>query len=285
MTTYAITGATGPLGRLVIDALLAGGVAAADIVAIARTPSKAADLAARGVVVREGDYSRPETLPAALRDVTNLLLISGNEVGRRVPQHTAVIEAARAAGVARIAYTSILRADSTELSLAAEHKATEIALRESGVPFTLLRNGWYTENYTGQLGQYLERGEILGAAGDGRIAAATRADYAAAAAAALTGEGHDNAVYELGGTPFTLTELATTITEVTGTKVVYRDVTVPELAGVLQSAGLDEGTAHFVAGLDEAIAHGDLDAPDDDLIRLIGRPGTPPADAVRAAAS
>ncbi|MER5620053.1 SDR family oxidoreductase [Streptosporangium sp. NPDC002544] len=285
MTTYAITGATGPLGRLVIDALLAKGVPASDVVAIARTPPKAADLAARGVVVREGDYSRPETLPAALRDVTNLLLISGNEVGRRVPQHTAVIEAARAAGVARIAYTSILRADSSELSLAAEHKATEIVLRESGVPFTLLRNSWYTENYTGQLGRYLERGEILGAAGDGRISAATRADYAAAAAAALTGEGHDNAVYELGGTPFTLTELATTITEVTGTKVVYRDVTVPELAGVLQSAGLDEGTAHFVAGLDGAIARGGLDTPGDDLSRLIGRPGTPPADAVRAAAS
>ncbi|WP_326643853.1 hypothetical protein OG884_08540 [Streptosporangium sp. NBC_01755] len=158
-------------------------------------------------------------------------------------------------------------------------------LRESGVPFTLLRNGWYTENYTGQLGQYLERGEILGAVGDGRIAAATRADYAAAAAAVLTDEGHDNAVYELGGTPFTMEELAATITEVTGTKVVYRDITVPELAGVLQSAGLDEGTAHFVASLDEATARGDLDTPGDDLGRLIGRPGTSPADAVRATTS
>ena len=174
MTTYAVTGATGHLGRLVVDELLARGVPAADVVAVVRNPGKATDLAARGVDVREGDYDRPETLPGALAGVQRLLLVSGSEVGQRVPQHTAVIEAAKAAGVQRIAYTSVLRADSTSLPIAPEHVATEQVLRESGVPFTVLRNGWYTENYTGQLDRYLATGEIVGATANGRISAATR---------------------------------------------------------------------------------------------------------------
>ncbi len=283
MTTYAVTGATGHLGRLVIEELLARGVPAADVVAVVRNPGKATDLAAHGVQVREGDYDRAETLPAALAGVDRLLLVSGSEVGRRVPQHTAVIEAAKAAGVQRVAYTSLLKADSTTLPIAAEHVATEQVLRESGLPFTVLRNGWYTENYTGQMDQYLATGEIVGATGGGRVSAATRADYAAAAAAALLAEDADGVVHELGGPAVTFDDLAAALTEVTGTPVVHRDVPVDQLVAGLQQAGLDEGTAGFVAAIDVSIAGGALHTDSDDLARLLGRPATPLVDAVRAA--
>ena len=284
MTTYAVTGATGHLGALALEALLERGVAPADLVAVARTPSKAADLAARGITVREGDYSRPETLPAALAGVDVLLLVSGSEAGQRIAQHAAVVEAAKAAGISRVVYTSITRADTSTIVLAPEHLATEELLRGSGMAYTILRNDWYTENYTDQIGGYLARGAIVGAAGDGRVAAAPRADYAAAAAVVLTEEGHAGATYELAGQrPFTLKELAAAITEASGTTVVYQDVTVAELVDILKGAGLDEGTAGFVAALDEATARGELDSTSDDLARLIGRPTTPLADAVRAA--
>lgn len=283
MPTYGVTGASGHLGRLVVENLLDRGVPATEIVAIARNTEKAVDLAARGVVVRHADYSRPQTLPAALAGVRRLLLVSGNEVGQRVAQHTAVIEAAKAAGVERTAYTSILRADTTGNPLAPEHKATEEVLTASGMPYTLLRHSWYTEVYTDQLPQYLERGEILGAAGSGRVSAVPRIDYAAAAATVLTGDGHDNAVYELGGTPFTFPELAAAITEATGTKVVYRDLPAAEYTAALESSGLDAGSARFVAALDESIARGELETTPDTLIRLIGRPTTPLVEAVRMA--
>ena len=284
MTTYAVTGATGHLGRLAIDALLERGTAAAaDVVAIVRTPAKAADLAQRGVTVRVGDYARPETLPAALADVDVLLLVSGNEVGQRVAQHAAVIDAAKRAGVARIVYTSLLRADSSQIVLAPEHKATEQLLHSAGLPFTILRNGWYLENYTAQIADHLARGTIVGAAGEGRISAASRADFAAAAAAVLIEDGHENAVYELGGPAFTLKELAAEISELSGRTVVYQDVSVAELTGILSGAGLDAGTAGFVAALDEAIARGELYTASTELSRLIGRPTTPLADVVRAA--
>ena len=282
MTVYAVTGATGRLGRLVVGELLARGVPATDLVAVVRTPSKAADLAVRGVQVREGDYSRPETLPSALAGVQRLLLISGSEPGGRVAQHTAVIEAAQAAGVERITYTSILKADDTSNPLAGEHQATEQVLRASGIPVTLLRNGWYTENYTEQLAQYLEQGEIVGAAGDGKVSAATRADFAAAAAAALLADDEGDVVHELGGQAFTFGELAATISDVTGTKVAYRDLSVADHQAQLQEHGLDAGTAGFVAGIDASIAAGDLETDSDDLERLLGRPTTPLADAVRA---
>jgi NAD(P)H dehydrogenase (quinone) len=281
MSTYAVTGATGHLGALAIDALLERGVAPADIVAIVRTPARADELARRGVTVRAGDYSRPDTLPAALAGVDVLLLVSGNELGQRVAQHGAVIEAAKGAGVARIAYTSVLRADTSPVVLAPEHRGTEQVLQASGVPFTILRNGWYTENYTAQIGDYLARGAIVGAAGDGRVSAAARADYAAAAA--LIGDGHDNAIYELGGPAFSLKELAAVLAELSGTDVVYRDLTVAELTEVLVGAGLDESTASFVAALDEAVARGDLYTDSSDLARLIGRPATPLADVIRTA--
>lgn len=283
MPTYAVTGATGHLGRLAIEDLLSRGVPATEIVAVARGAGRLADLAARGVEVREADYDRPETLPAALAGVRRLLLVSGSEPGRRVPQHTAVIEAARAAGVERIAYTSILRADTTGNPLAAEHLATERALGALGVPYTVLRNSWYTENYTGKLGEYLETGEIVGAAGSGRVSLATRADYAAAAVAALIGDQDPATVYELGGPGVDFATLAATITEVTGTPVGYRDLPAERFAAVLTGVGLDEGTARFVAAIDESIARGELETSDKDLTTLLGRPSTALADAIRAA--
>jgi NAD(P)H dehydrogenase (quinone) len=283
MTVYAVTGASGHLGHLIVEGLLERGVAPEDIVAAVRTPAKAADLAARGVQIRVADYDEPETLPLAFAGVDLLMLVSGSVPGQRVPQHAAVIEAAKAAGVSRIVYTSAPRAATSELVLAPEHKATEELLAASGIPYTILRNNWYLENYTGQLAQYLERGEILGAAGDGRIAAASRADFAAAAAVVLTSEGHENKVYELGGASWTLAELADTITEVTGRPVTYRNLSVGEFAAALEGVGLPAGTAGFVAAIDEGIARGDLDTSDDDLVALIGRRSTPLSEAIAAA--
>lgn len=279
MTTYAVTGTTGHLGPLVVRELLARGVPAADVVALARTPEKAADL---GVPVRRADYSDTATLPEALAGVDVLLLVSGSEVGRRVPQHTAVIEAAKTAGVQRVAYTSIANADHSTNPLQPEHKATEEALRASGLPFTIFRNNWYLENYTGQVPQYLATGEVLGIDGGARIGAATRADMAAAIAAALLDEGTAGATFELSGPPITLAGLAEAVTDATGIKVAYRDVTPEELTAILRGTGLDDGTAGFVVALEESVARGDLDVPGDDLERLLGRPATTIADALRA---
>jgi NAD(P)H dehydrogenase (quinone) len=279
MTTYAVTGTTGHLGPLVVRELLARGVPAADVVALARTPEKAADL---GVPVRRADYSDTATLPEALAGVDVLLLVSGSEVGRRVAQHTAVIEAAKTAGVQRVAYTSIANADHSTNPLQPEHKATEDVLRASGLPFTIFRNNWYLENYTGQVPQYLATGEVLGIDGDARIGAATRADMAAATTAALLDEGTAGATFELSGPPITLAGLAEAVTDVTGTKVAYRDVTPEELTAILRGTGLDDGTAGFVVALEESVARGDLDVRGDDLERLLGRPATTLADALRA---
>jgi NAD(P)H dehydrogenase (quinone) len=285
MPTYAITGASGPFGRRAVETLLQRGVPAAEIVAVVRMPAKVADLAARGVEVRLGDYSQPQTLPAALSGVRRLLFVSGSEAGQRIPQHTAVVEAATAAGVERLVYTSILHADTSANPLAGEHKATEEAIDASGLPYTILRDSWYTENYTGQLAQYLQTGQILGAVGNGKVSGAPRADYADAAAAALVDEAGGNNVYELGGPAFGFDELAAAVTDVTGTKVVYRDLPAAEYVTALQEAGLDAGTAGFVAALDESIARGELATDSEDLARLLGRPVTPLREAIRAALS
>ena len=280
---YAVTGATGNFGRAAVVGLLDAGVDASEIVAIVRTAEKAADLAERGVTVRVADYDQPDTLPAALAGVDTLLFVSGSEAGRRIPQHTAVIDAAVAAGITRVAYTSILRADTNPILLAPEHKATEELLVASGISYTFLRNGWYFENYTRQLEQYLAQGAIVGATHNGRIAGAARADYVAAAVTVLTSAGHDNATYELGGPAFTLSELAALITTLSGTEVVVKDVAAAELVEILKSVGLDEATAGFVAALDEAAARGDIDTDSTELARLVGRPLTPLEDVVRAA--
>ncbi|MEU4562647.1 SDR family oxidoreductase [Actinoplanes sp. NPDC023936] len=281
MTTIAVTGATGQLGRLVVDALIARGATPGDIVATVRDTTKTADLAARGVQVREADYDRPETLAAAFAGVDRLLLISGNEVGKRLPQHTAVIDAAKAAGVGFVAYTSLLRADSSPLGLAPEHRGTEEKLAATGLPHALLRNGWYTENYAGSIAGALATGAIAGSAGDGRIAAATRADYAEAAAAVLLAG--EPGVYELGGEPFTMSELAAEVSKQSGKPVSYQNLPVAEYQKVLVGAGLPDHYAQMLAETDGLIVDGHLDTDRDDLAKLIGRPVTPLSDAVAAA--
>ena len=283
MPSYAVTGASGRLGRLAVAELLARGVPASDVVAVVRSRAKAAGLADRGVRVREADYSRPGILVAALAGVKRLLLVSSSEAGQRVAHHVNVIRAAKTAGATRVVYTSMLNAGDSASPLAGEHRDTERALRDADVPFTVLRNGWYTENYTDQIGQYLEAGEIVGAAGTGRISAAARRDYAAAATAALLEDEAGNRTYELGAPAFDLPELARTITGATGAPVTYRDLPAGEYASWLQRAGLDEATAHFVAALDASIARGDLETSSQDLARLLGHPATPLAEVVAAA--
>ena len=285
MTTpvYAVTGASGRLGRLAVDQLTARGVPPSHIVAVVRTTAKAVGLAGRGVQVGEADYSRPQTLTSALSGVDRLLLISSSELGRLVPQHANVIEAAKAAGVSRIVYTGMLNADESASPLAGEHRDTERMLREANVPFTVLRNGYYTEVYTDHLSEYLRAGEITGAAGHGKISAATRQDYAAAAVVALLQDQAGNRTYELGGPAFDLAGLAEIISTVTGTKVTYREIPPGEYAGILQESGLDEATARFVAALDTSVARGDLETSSQDLAHLLGHPATSPAEVVRAA--
>ena len=226
-----------------VQSLLARGVPPSHVVAVVRTRAKAADLAARGVRVREADYSRPPTLGSALAGADRLLLVSGNEPGQRVVHHANVIGAARMAGVSRIVFTSMLNADRTTSPAAGDYQDSERALREAGVPFTLLRNGLYTERYTDHLREYLEDGEIMGAAGNGGISAASRQDYAAAAAAAILQDERGNRTYELGGPAFGLPQLARVICEVTGAKVTYRGLPAEEYAHALWRAGLDEATA------------------------------------------
>jgi NAD(P)H dehydrogenase (quinone) len=283
MPAYAVTGASGHLGRFAIEQLLARGVPPSEVVAVVRDRGKAASLAGRGVTVREAHYSRPETLGAALAGVNRLLLVSSSELGQLAAQHGNVITAAQAAGVSRIAYTSMLNADDSTSPLAGEHRESERALRAADVPFTLLRNGYYTEVYTDPIGQYLQAGEIVGAAGHGRISAASRQDYAAAAATALLHDEGGNRTYELGGPAFGLPGLALAITEVTGATMAYRDLPGGEYASWLQRAGLDEATARFVAALDASIARGDLETSSQDLPELLERPAAPLTEVIRAA--
>lgn len=280
----AVTGASGHLGRLVVEALLDRNFPANKIVALVRDPEKVTDFSERGVEVRLGDYTQSDTLDAALKGVERLLLISSNEVGQRLPQHRSVVEAARKAGIEFIAYTSIPKADDTPMQLAAEHQATEQIIRESGIPFAFLRNSWYFENYTDRLPSILQNGAIFGSAGDGRVSATTRADYAAAAATVLTFDNRENKVYELGGdTAFTLSELATEISRQTGKEIVYRDLPVEDYAQALTGAGLPEPVARVLADADLGIKRGDLLVNGGDLSRLIGRPTTALADAVASA--
>ncbi|MFJ3790259.1 SDR family oxidoreductase [Kitasatospora sp. NPDC090091] len=282
---YVVTGATGQLGRLVVEGLLAR-VPASEVAVAVRSAGKAADLAARGVTVREVDYDRPESLVGAFGAGDRVLLISGSEVGRRIPQHTAVVEAARAAGVALLAYTSAPGA--ATFRLADEHKATEAAIRESGLPYSFLRNGWYTENYLGDAAGTVARGIVIGSAGEGRIASAPRKDYADAAVAVLVGagdgKGHADTVYELSGdVAWSLPELAAELAKASGRPVGHREVTPAEHREVLVGAGLPEGFAEVLVDVDAGIARGELAGTPGDLARLIGRPTVPLADSVRAA--
>ena len=282
--SIVVTGATGKLGRLVVESLLRRGVPAGQIVAAGRSTDKIKDLADRGVQVRHIDFDQPETLAAAFRGAVKVLLVSGNELGHRVPQHRNAIDAAKAAGVELLAYTSAPKADTSSLLLAAEHRATEEVLRASGVPFVLLRNSWYFEVYTDQLPTTLQTGAILGSAGTGRISGATRADYAEAAAAVLSGGDHAGAVYELGGDgSFSLAELADEITRQSGTPVTYRDLPLDEYRQTLVGYGIPAEAATVYADIDRGIAAGEVLTTTGDLSRLIGRPTTPLSQAVAVA--
>lgn len=282
-----VTGASGQLGRLVVAALLAE-VPAGDIVALARKPEAVADLAALGVVVKAGDYDRPETLDAAFAGVDRLLLISSSEVGRRVAQHEAAIDAARRAGVKLIAYTSVLHADVSTLGLAEEHRRTEAALKAAGVPFVLLRNGWYTENYTASIPAALANGAFYGSAKDGLISSAARTDFADAAATVLmSDEDRSGQIYELAGDDaYTLADLSAEIAARSGRPIGYVDLPEDAYRGALIGAGLPEPVAALLADSDAAAAKGALHDSGRQLSALIGRPTTPwrntVADALKA---
>jgi NAD(P)H dehydrogenase (quinone) len=280
--TYVVTGATGNLGRLAVEALLRRGVPAAQITATGRRIDTLADLAAEGVNVRRADYTDPDSLREAFVGAKRLLLVSSSEVGNRVQQHVNVVRAATDAGVSLIAYTSIPKADTSTLLLAEEHRATEALLAESGIAYVLLRNGWYIENYTSQLPVYLEH-NIAGAASAGCISGATRADLAEASAVVLTQEGHAGATYELGGMAFTMTELAEVISKATGQVVSYTDLAVEEYEQLLVSAGLPPVLAAVIADGDRGAAQGELYVNTTDLEQLLGRPAAPLADVVSQA--
>ena len=281
---YAITGASGQLGRLVIQQLIARGVPAAEIAALVRSPSKATQLTALGVQVRQADYSQPSTLGPALAGVQRLLLISSSEIGQRVPQHRAVIDAARAAGVGFVAYTSLLRADTTPLGLGAEHTATEAALRESGLPHAILRHGWYTENYLASVAPALQHGAFIGSAGDGRIASATRLDFADADAAVLLNPPASGSVLEMAGDEaYTLAELAAEIGRQAGRTIPYVNLPQAEFAAALAGAGLPGPLAELLAESDVGASKGGLFDDGRVLSGLLGRPTTPLNQAVAAA--
>ncbi len=278
-----VTGATGKLGHHVINELLKR-VPTAQVVAAVRSIEKASDLARLGIQLREADYSKPATLAAAFAGAEKILLISSNELGQRITQHQAVIDAAIAANVKLIAYTSLLRADTSKLSLAAEHLATENAIRRSGLPFVLLRNGWYLENHTESLKHALQHGVILGAAGDGRFSSAARADYATAAAVVLTGQGHENKVYELAGDEsYSLSELAAEVSKAAQTPVAYRNRPPNEYEAALLGLGLPAPVAAMLADSDAGAAIGELESNAHDLHDLLGRPTTTLASVVSQA--
>ncbi|CAL9469735.1 SDR family oxidoreductase [Streptomyces pilosus] len=280
--SIVVTGATGHLGRHVVEQLLEK-VPAEQVTAVVRDARRAADLAGRGVRIAVADYSAPETFDGLFAAGDKVLLISGNEVGGdRVGQHRTVIDAAKAAGVALLAYTSA--PGSLTAALADDHRATEEILLGAGVPYVLLRNGWYHENYTENLAPVLAHHAVLAAAGEGRVSSASRADYAAAAVAVLTGEGHENRTYELGGDEaWSLAEYAAELSRQTGEEIVYTQVTPEALTGILAGAGVPEPMAAVLAGVDASIEKGELVVDSGDLSRLAGRPTTPLAEAVTAA--
>ncbi|MGW0708708.1 NAD(P)H-binding protein [Streptomyces sp. NPDC002643] len=280
--SIVVTGATGQLGKFVIEGLLEK-VPAEQITAVVRNEEKAAGFAARGVKIAVADYSSPETFDGVFSAGDKVLLISGSEIGNdRVGQHKAVIDAAKAAGAALLAYTSA--PGTLTAALADDHRGTEEALLASGLPYVLLRNGWYNENYTEQLAPVLEHGAVTHAGGEGRISSATRADYAAAAVAVLTGEGHENKTYELGGdASWSYGEYAAEVAKQTGKEIANNPVTVEVYTGILAGVGLPEPLAAILAGVDASIEKGELVVTSGDLARLIGRPTTPISESIAAA--
>lgn len=277
----AVTGASGQLGRLVIGHLL-GRVAPAEIIALVRDPARVQDLADKGVQVRKADYEAPASLEAALKGVSRLLLISSSEVGKRTVQHTNVINAAKSNAVELVAYTSLLHAEHSPLALAVEHRETEALLKASGLGWVLLRNGWYTENFLGRLASALQHGVLIGNAGEGRISAATRSDYAEAAAVVLTSPQTSGTVYELAGDQaFTLPEMAATLAVEAHRPVVYKDLSLEDHAGALEAAGLPAPIAGILADSDAGAAKGALFGEAHHLSSLIGHATTPYLEVLR----
>ncbi len=268
----AVTGATGQLGRIVVNKLKEK-VDAQSIVALVRSTAKANDL---GVQTREADYDKPELLAIALQGIDTLVFISGSEIGKRTVQHQNVIEAAKKAGVKKIVYTSLLHADRSSFGIADEHVATENLLKQAGIPFTILRNGWYTENYGGSIAGGLGAGTIIGSAANGKISSAPRKDYAEAAVAVATSQGHEGKVYELAGDEaFTMSDLAAEVSSQTGKSISYTNMPPNEYAAALVKAGFPEGVGQMFAGMDVATAKGDLFDDSHQLSKLIGRATTP----------
>lgn len=283
MTQFVITGATGQLGRLVIDVLLRR-VPADSIVAAVRNIEKASDIAALGVQVRQSDYNQPASLEAAFQGAERLLLISSSEFGQRTRQHQAVIDAAKRSGVKLLAYTSVLHADTSVLALAQEHRETEAAIVESGLPFVLLRNGWYTENYTAGVASALSLGAVVGCAGEGRIASASRADYAEAAATILTSDDPAGQIYELAGdSAYTLSDFAAAISGQIGQPIPYVNLPEADYRNALLAAGLPEALAGLLADSDTGASQGALFDDGRQLSRLLGRPTTGLDAAIMAA--
>lgn len=277
---YAVTAASGQLGRLAVAAL-AERAGAAAVVAIVRDPARAAGLFPAGVEVRQGDYTKPDTLDTAFAGIDRLLLISSNEIGSRTAQHTNAIDAAKRAGIARIAYTSVLHAGTSALGLAEEHRQTESLIEATGIPHSLLRNGWYSENYAASIAPALQHGAFIGAAGEGRISGAARADYAEAAAIALIADSDARTVHELAGdTGWTLADFAAELSRQSGRTIPYVDMPEAEYRAALIGAGLPEGFAALLADSDAAAANGALYDGSGTLSRLIGRPTTPLADTI-----
>ncbi|MGW7695075.1 NmrA family NAD(P)-binding protein [Streptomyces asiaticus] len=282
--SIAVTGATGQLGRLVVEDLLRRGVAAHDIIATGRSTDRLADLAERGVQVRQADFTEATGLTEAFKGARKVLLVSTTTVSERFDNHTRAIDAAARAGAELIAYTSTLNAHTASMILADAHARTERYLRDSGVPGVVLRNGWYLENYTSQIPLYLRSGVVPGSAGAGRVSAASRRDYAEAAATVLTAEGHAGSVYELGGdTAFSLAELAAALSAATGQEVVYGDLPAERFRGALLDAGLPAELAGVLADSDLGLKRGELFTDSSDLSRLIGRPTATLTDALTGA--
>ena len=279
----AITGATGQLGNLVIEQLLQL-TAAQNIVALVRNIDKAEHFKAQGIELREFDYDRPETLVPALSGIDKLLLISANEIGRRTPQHQAVIDAAKVAGVPYLAYTSLLRADTSPLGLAQEHRETEKLIQDSGITYTFLRNNWYSENYLAGVAHTIEIGTLFGAAQDGRISSASRIDYAEAAAKVLTSTGHENKTYELAGSEsFSLSDLATFIGQAVNKDIIYQNLSAEEYTQGLTQAGLPAGLVDVIVDADIQTIQGAMYSDSKDLEQLIGHKTTSIQDAIKAA--
>jgi NAD(P)H dehydrogenase (quinone) len=280
----AITGANGQLGQLVIAELLKR-TNADQIIALVRSPEKAEAFKAQGIQVRKADYNQADTLVSALQGVDKLLLISGSEIGQRATQHQAVIDAAKEASVGFLAYTSLLKTDSSKMILSQEHKVTELAIKDSGLPATILRNGWYNENYTGNIAAVLEHKAVVGAGGEGKITPASRRDYAEAAAVVLaSSHDHIGKVYELAGDQaFTQADYAAEIARQTGEQIAYQALSESDYSAMLEQIGLPQGFANILADSDALMIEGALFDDSHTLSQLIGRPTTMIQDSIKAA--